>query len=76
MSYINYNPEIGINIAVIGATGMVGITALKILQERKFPIQNIYAVASKNSAGNKIPFGKCELTIKALNSFDFNSITI
>lgn len=44
------------NIAIVGATGMVGRTFLKILEERQFPIYNIYFFASQNSAGKEIEF--------------------
>ena len=41
------------NIAVVGATGVVGSTFLKVLEERDFPFENIYMMASKKSAGKK-----------------------
>ena len=46
------------NIAVVGATGAVGREMLQTLSERNFPINNIYALASKssNSLNNKISF--------------------
>ena len=48
-----------VNLAVVGATGMVGRTVLKVLEERKFPINNFYAFSSKRSAGETVElFGK------------------
>ncbi len=44
------------NIAVVGATGMVGQTILKVLEERHFPIQNLTLVASKSSVGKTLLF--------------------
>ena len=44
------------NLAVAGATGLVGSTILKVLEERDFPIENIYFLSSKKSAGSKITF--------------------
>ena len=44
------------NVAVVGATGAVGREILQILDERRFPIDNIFAVASSNSAGKEISF--------------------
>lgn len=48
------------NVAIVGATGLVGTTILKILEERNFPIENLYLIASKKSAG-------CEVTFKGEN---------
>lgn len=43
-----------VNIAVVGATGMVGRTFLKVLEERNFPFDNLYCLASKRSAGETV----------------------
>lgn len=43
-------------VAVVGATGKVGRTFLKVLEERSFPISNLYLYASKKSAGSKLKF--------------------
>lgn len=51
------------NIAVIGATGMVGRIMMKVLEEKNFPIKNFYAVASEKSIGKKIFFKKKILKI-------------
>ena len=45
-----------INLAVVGATGMVGRTFLKVLEERHQPIENFYVMASSRSAGSKLTF--------------------
>ena len=42
------------NVAVVGATGAVGETILSILDQRDFPIDNLYPLASANSAGKKV----------------------
>lgn len=62
----------GYNIALVGATGMVGRTFLKVLAERQFPIANLYAFASERSAGNIVKCGDIELEVETLdeNSFD------
>ena len=44
------------NIAVVGATGVVGSTFLKVLEERDFPFENIYMMASARSAGKTVTF--------------------
>ena len=43
------------NIAIVGATGVVGSTFLKVLEERDFPFENIYMMASSKSAGKTSP---------------------
>jgi len=61
-----------INLAIVGATGMVGRTFLKILEERDFPYNNLYLFASKRSAGKKLKCKGKEYTVETLteNSFD------
>ncbi|MBC7765426.1 MAG: aspartate-semialdehyde dehydrogenase [Hyphomonadaceae bacterium] len=60
------------NIAVVGATGMVGRTFLKVLEEMKLPVEKYTLLASKRSAGKKVQFMGTEYTIEELteNSFD------
>ncbi len=52
------------NIAVVGATGVVGLEFLKILAERRFPVGNLKLLATQRSAGKKIRFGESELTVE------------
>ena len=61
-----------INLAVVGATGMVGRTFLKILEERDFPYENLYLFASERSAGKKLTCKGKAYVVEALteNSFD------
>ncbi len=61
-----------VNIGVIGATGMVGQMIMTLLEERDFPIENIYAFASARSAGKKIPFKSGEITIEELGEDSFD----
>lgn len=60
------------NIAVVGATGMVGRTFLKVLEEEKLPVENYYLFASKKSAGKKVTFMDKEYVVEELceTSFD------
>ncbi|NLC16962.1 MAG: aspartate-semialdehyde dehydrogenase [Clostridiales bacterium] len=51
------------DIAVVGATGLVGNKMLQVLEERNFPINNLYLYASKKSAGKKIKFGGKDYTV-------------
>lgn len=64
------------NIAVIGATGNVGREVLNILDERRFPIDKIQAVASRSSLGKKVSFGDKELAIESMDTVDFSKIDI
>ena len=60
------------NIAVVGATGNVGREVLTILEERKFPIKNIYALASLQSSGKKVSMSiNKQITVSDLAVFDF-----
>lgn len=60
------------NVAVVGATGMVGRTFLKVLEEINLPVENYYLMASARSAGSKVEFMGKEYVIEELteNSFD------
>ncbi len=63
-------------IAVVGATGNVGREILNILAERKFPASEVVALASRNSVGQKVSYGNKELTVQALDDFDFTGTKI
>jgi aspartate-semialdehyde dehydrogenase len=64
------------NIAVIGATGNVGREILNILSERRFPVKNIYAVASSHSIGKEVSFGDQILKIISFDSLNYSEIDI
>jgi aspartate-semialdehyde dehydrogenase len=64
------------NVAVVGATGAVGEAMLSILEERNFPVGEVYALASSNSAGKRIPFKGGSLVVKDLATFDFSTVQI
>lgn len=67
-----------INLAVVGATGMVGRTFLKVLEEKNLPIENFYVFASARSAGQTITFKGNSYTVLELtdNSFKDHQIDI
>lgn len=52
------------NVAILGATGAVGMEMLKVLQEREFPVKNLRLLASGRSAGQKVNFRGQELVIE------------
>lgn len=59
------------NVAIVGATGMVGRTFLKVLDERNFDIENLYLFSSKKSAGSTIEFRGKEYLIEELTEDSF-----
>ncbi|NLP14249.1 MAG: aspartate-semialdehyde dehydrogenase [Clostridium sp.] len=61
-----------INLAVVGATGMVGRTMIKVLEERNLPIENIYFFSSSRSAGSTITFNSKEYTVEELTETSFD----
>ena len=64
------------NVAVVGATGAVGETMLEILAERNFPVGEVYALASANSAGKRVEFNGGALVVQDLATFDFSKAQI
>lgn len=64
------------DIAVLGATGAVGETMLAILEQRDFPVGEVFALASSRSAGKKIEFRGGELTVTDVADFDFGRVQI
>ncbi len=63
-------------IAVVGATGLVGQTMLKVLSERKFPITELYVVASSKSVGKEIKFQDKTLKVISLEEAVLKDIDI
>lgn len=61
-----------INVALVGATGMVGRTFLKILEERDFPIDNLYLFSSKKSAGSNVNFKGKNYIVEELTETSFD----
>ena len=64
------------DVAVVGATGAVGEAMLSILAERKFPVGEVYALASSRSAGKRVEFGDKLLVVQDLADFDFSKVQI
>ncbi|MEE9424821.1 MAG: aspartate-semialdehyde dehydrogenase [Methylococcales bacterium] len=64
------------NVAVVGATGVVGETMLSILEQRDFPVNQVYPLASSRSAGKRIQFKGKSLLIGDLAEFDFSQAQI
>jgi len=66
----------GYKVAVIGATGNVGREILTTLVERKFPVDDVIALASERSVGRRVSFGDTELKVQDLAKFDFKGVDI
>jgi aspartate-semialdehyde dehydrogenase len=66
----------GYRIAVVGATGNVGREMLVILDELKFPVDEIHAVASRRSLNAEVDFGDRTLKCQDLEHFDFSTVDI
>jgi aspartate-semialdehyde dehydrogenase len=66
----------GYRVAVVGATGNVGREMMAILEELSFPLDNIHAVASRNSIGVEVSYGERILRCQALEQFDFSKVDI
>jgi aspartate-semialdehyde dehydrogenase len=64
----------GYRVAVVGATGNVGREMLSILDEREFPVDEVYAIASRRSLGTEVSFGDRTLKCKDLETFDFSKV--
>ncbi|MBE6044572.1 MAG: aspartate-semialdehyde dehydrogenase [Clostridium thermopalmarium] len=54
------------NVAVVGATGMVGNKFIEVLAERNFPVDNLYLFASKKSAGKILKFKDIDFIVEEL----------
>ena len=64
------------NVAIVGATGLVGGTFIKVLAEQKFPIKNLKLLASAKSAGSKIEFCGKEYVVEELKETSFEGVDL
>ncbi|MEG2200266.1 MAG: aspartate-semialdehyde dehydrogenase [Anaerovorax sp.] len=60
------------NLAIVGATGLVGSTFLKVLEERNFPFDNLYMMSSAKSAGTTLTFKGKEYIVEELTEHSFD----
>jgi aspartate-semialdehyde dehydrogenase len=65
-----------LNVAVVGATGLVGETMIEILAEREFPIGTLHPLASERSVGKVVNFGGRSVRVADLAQFDFTDVDI
>ena len=66
----------GYRVAVVGATGNVGREMFNILEELKFPVEKMHAIASRKSIGVEVSFGNQILHCEDLEKFDFSKVDI
>ena len=64
------------DVAIVGATGAVGEVMREILEERRFPVGNLYLLASERSAGSRLQFAGKSIIVEELATFDFNKTQI
>ncbi|WP_414932030.1 aspartate-semialdehyde dehydrogenase [Vibrio europaeus] len=64
------------NVAVLGATGAVGETIIEVLQERKFPVGEIYLLASERSEGKTYRFNGKTVRVQNVEEFDWSQAHI
>ncbi len=65
-----------VNVAVVGATGAVGEAMIEILEQRNFPVKQLFALASSRSAGKTIRFKGQNVKVTDLAEFDFSQVEI
>ena len=65
-----------LNVAVVGATGMVGQEMLRVLAQRMFPSERILALASERSKGLTIPYNGSSITVEPLEENAFKGIDV
>ncbi len=64
------------NVAVVGATGLVGSTMLSILEQRNFPVGELFPLASSRSVGKSVRFKGRDVPVQDLATFDFSKAQI
>ena len=62
--------------AIIGATGNVGRKIIEVLEKSDISVENLYLVASKKSAGQKLKFKKKDIVVEQLENYDFSKAQI
>lgn len=66
----------GFRVAVVGATGLVGDTIIRVLEERDFPVAELFPLASNRSLGREIEFRRKSYPVLELEKFDFANADI
>jgi len=66
----------GVNVAVVGATGAVGEAMIEVLESRRFPVKQLFPLASERSAGKRVQFRGKSHVVQRLDEFDFSQVQI
>jgi aspartate-semialdehyde dehydrogenase len=66
----------GYKVAVVGATGNVGREMMNVLTDRRFPADEVHAIASRRSLGTEVSYGDKTLKCQDLEQFDFSKVDI
>ena len=66
----------GYKVAVVGATGNVGREMMNVLVDRRFPADEVFAIASRRSQGTEVSYGDQTLKCQDLEQFDFSKADI
>lgn len=64
------------NIALLGATGAVGEALLELLQERQFPVGELFPLASERSAGTRVHFNGKSMLVQNAEQFDWSQVQL
>ena len=64
------------NVAVVGATGLVGRTMMRVLEERDFPVDKLLPLASERSVGKEVVFHGKNIPVQKLEPDSFNNVQI
>ena len=62
------------NVAIVGATGLVGESLTSLLEEREFPISSLIPIASERSQNKHVQFKGENIKIQVLNDFNFTGV--
>src|SRR3984957_7296393 len=63
-------------VAIVGATGAVGVELIRCLEQRRFPLRELRLFASARSAGKSLPFGEAALAVQELTASSFDGVDI
>jgi aspartate-semialdehyde dehydrogenase len=69
-------PIQGLNVAVVGATGVVGQEMFRVLKQRKFPVAKLKALASERSAGSEVRWNGTTVPVEALSEHSFEAVDV
>jgi aspartate-semialdehyde dehydrogenase len=70
------SPSRGFNVAVVGATGVVGREMLRVLHQRAFPVAEVRPIATARSAGASLPFDGTSVTVRGIANDAFEGIDL